>query len=146
MKLLVAVDLSVSAERVLERAEGIARALCAKVWLLHVAEPEPDFVGLKAGPPTERDYFSERFHAEHRQLQAVADRWRKSGLDTTALLVQGPSAETILNQASEIEVDLIVVGSHGRGAMYQLLVGSVSEQVLHKSRWPVLVIPTRKHT
>ena len=146
MKLLVAVDLSESTERVIEKAEGIARALLAKVWLLHVAEPEPDFVGMKAGPPTERDYFSERYHAEHRQLQAMADRCRKSGLDTTALLVQGPTAETVLNKAAEFQVDLIVVGSQGRGAMYQLLVGSVSEQVLHKSRCPVLVIPTQKRT
>jgi nucleotide-binding universal stress UspA family protein len=146
MKLLVGVDLSESTEKVLKKAEEIAKALSARVWLLHVAEPDPDFVGLKAGPPTVRDSLSEEFHAEHRQIQATADRWRKTGLDTTALLVQGPTAETILNQASELQIDMIVVGSHGRGAMYQLLVGSVSEKVLHKSGCPVLVIPTQKRT
>jgi nucleotide-binding universal stress UspA family protein len=65
-------------------------------------------------------------------------------LDTTALLVHGATVEVILKEASDLEVDLIVVGSHGRGAMYQLLVGSVSEEVLKKSRIPVLVIPTHK--
>ncbi|MEA3243534.1 MAG: universal stress protein, partial [Pseudomonadota bacterium] len=59
-------------------------------------------------------------------------------------LVHGATAETILKKASELDVDMIVVGSHGRGAMYQLLVGSVSEGILHNSRCPVLVVPTHK--
>jgi nucleotide-binding universal stress UspA family protein len=144
MKLLVAVDLFESTEKVVKKAEEIAIALSARMWLLHVAEPEPDFVGLKVGPQTVRDSLSKEFQGEHRQIQEIADRSRKAGLDTTALIVQGATAETILNMASELNVDMIVVGSHGRGAMYQLLVGSVSEEVLHKSEWPVLVIPTHK--
>jgi len=71
---------------------------------------------------------------------------RKAGLDTTALLVHGATVETILKEASELEVDMIVIGSHGRGAMHQLLMGSVSEGVLRKSRCPILVVPTHKRT
>jgi nucleotide-binding universal stress UspA family protein len=52
--------------------------------------------------------------------------------------------DAILTEAKDVGADMIVVGSHGRGAMYQLLVGSVSEGVLHRSRLPVLVIPTHK--
>lgn len=146
MKLLVGVDLSESTEKVVKKAEAIASALAARVWLLHVAEPEPDFVGLKAGPPTVRDDLSEQFHDEHRQVQAIADRWRKVGIDATALLVQGATAETILKKAAELQIDMIVVGSHGRSAMYQLLVGSVSEKLIHKSGCPILVIPTHERT
>ncbi len=146
MKLLVGVDLSDFTEKVVKKAEEIATALSAKVWLLHVAEPEPDFVGLEVGPQSTRDSLSKRFHAEHRQIQEMAERLRKTDLDTTALLVQGATVETILKEASKLDVDMIVVGSHGRGAMYQLLVGSVSEGVLHKSECPVLVVPTHKRT
>jgi nucleotide-binding universal stress UspA family protein len=146
MKLLVAVDLSESTKKVMKKAGEIATALSASVWLLHVAEPEPDFVGLEVGPQTVRDALSKEFHGEHRQIQEIADRLRKAGLDTTPLLVQGATAETILNMASELNIDMIVVGSHGRGAMYQLLVGSVSEEVLHKSECPILVIPTHERT
>ena len=70
----------------------------------------------------------------------IAERLRKAGLDTTALLVQGETVETILNEASNLNVDMIVLGSHGRGAMYQLFVGSVSEGVLHKSECPLLAV------
>ncbi|MEN8131140.1 MAG: universal stress protein [Pseudomonadota bacterium] len=146
MKLLVGVDLSDSTEMVVKKAEEIAKALSAKVWLLHVADPEPDFVGFEVGPQSVRDSLSKSFHGEHCQIQEIADRLRKEGLDTTALLVQGATAETILKEASKLDIDMIVVGSHGQGAMYQLLVGSVSEWVLHKSECPVLVVPTHKRT
>ena len=146
MKILVAVDLSESTEKILKNTEIIAQSHSSKVWLLHVAEPEPDFVGWEVGPQGERDFHSKKFHDEHLRIQAIAERLRKSGIDTTALLVQGATAETILNEASKLNVDMIVVGSHGRGMMYQLLLGSVSELVLHKSRCPILVVPTHKRT
>ena len=144
MKLLVAVDLSESTQIVMEKAEAIAKALSAKVWILHNAEPEPDFVEFKVDPLEARESLSKKFHAEHRQIQQIAEQMRKEGLDTTALLVHGATVETILKMAEELEVDMIVVGSHGRGAMHQLLVGSVSEGILHNSRCPVIVVPTHK--
>ena len=78
------------------------------------------------------------------QIHAIAQRMRDAGIDATGLLVQGATIETILNEASKHDVDMIVLGSHGRGAVYRALVGSVSEGVLRKSARPVLVIPTRE--
>jgi nucleotide-binding universal stress UspA family protein len=146
MKLLVCIDLSESTEIIVKKIEEIARELSVKVWLLHNAVPEPDVVEFKVDPQAARESLAKKFHAEHRQIQELANRMRKAGVDTTALLVHGATVETILKEASELEVDMIVVGSHGRGAMYQLLVGSVSEGVLHKSRFPIIVIPTHKRT
>ena len=144
MKLLVCVDLSESTEIIVNKIEEITKAIPAKVWLLHNAVPEPDFVDFKVDPLAARESLAKKFHVEHRQIQELASRMRKAGVETTALLVHGATVDTILKEASELEVDIIVVGSHGRGAMYQLLVGSVSEAVLHKSRFPVLVVPTHK--
>jgi nucleotide-binding universal stress UspA family protein len=144
MKLLVCVDLSESTEIIVKKIEEITKALPAKVWLLHNAVPEPDVVEFKVDPQAARESLAKKFHVEHRQIQELANRMRKAGVDTTALLVHGATVETILKEASELEVDMIVVGSHGRGAMYQLLVGSVSKAVLHKSRFPILVVPTHK--
>jgi len=146
MKLLVCVDLSEFTEIIVKNIEEIAKALSAKVWLLHNAVPEPDFVEFKVDPQAARESLAKKFHGEHRQIQELANRMRKAGLDTTALLVHGATVETILKEASELEVDMIVVGSHGRGAMHQLLVGSVSEGVLRKSRCPILIVPTHKRT
>lgn len=146
MKLLVAVDLSESTETIVRTAEGIAKSLQAEVWLVHIADPEPDFVGLDAGPQSVRDDIAKVFHNEHRQLQKIADSLREAGIETTALLLQGATAKKILDEAAKLAVDMIVVGSHGRGAMLQMLVGSVSEGVLRKSTCPVLVVPTQGGT
>ena len=143
MKLLVAIDLSESTEKIIEKTLGLAKALSAKIWLVHIAEPEPDFVGLDVGPQYERDALSEKFHREHAELQAIAERLRKEDLETTALLIQGVTVESILKEVAKLDPDMVVVGSHGGGAMRQLLVGSVSEGVLRKVDCPVLVIPTR---
>ena len=146
MKLLVAVDLSESTQTIVEKVEEISKEYPAKVWILHNAEPEPDFVEFKVDPLAARENLAKKFHNEHRQIQEIANRLRKAGLEATALLVHGATVETILKEASDLDVDMIVVGTHGRGAMYQLLVGSVSEGILRKSRYPVLVIPTHKRT
>ena len=146
MKLLVAVDLSESTQTIVDKVEEINKEYPAQVWILHNAEPEPDFVEFKVDPLAARESLAKRFHNEHRQIQEIANRLRKAGLDATALLVHGATVETILKEASDLDVDMIVVGTHGRGAMHQLLVGSVSEGILHKSRYPVLVIPTHKRT
>lgn len=146
MKLLVAVDLSESTEKIVDKVEEITKGYPAKVWVLHNAEPEPDFVEFKVDPLAAREALAKKFHDEHRQIQEIADRLRKAGLDTTALLVHGPTVETILKEASDLDVDMIVLGSHGRGKVHELLVGSVSRGILHKSRYPVLVIPTHKRS
>ena len=142
MNILVGVDLSGCTDTIVEQAKALAKALSAKVWLIHVAEPEPDFVGYDAGPQSERDAIAEHFHREHNELQTFAKQLRADGVDTTALLIQGPTAETILNEASKLNADMVIVGSHGRGAMERLLMGSVSEDVLRRTGCPILIVPT----
>ena len=143
MRLLVALDLSKPTELIVKKVEELAKEMSAQVWILHNAEPGPDVLEFKADPQTARDSLAEKFHREHRQIQEIAKRLRKEGLDATALLVHGPTVETILKEASDLDADMIVAGSHGRGAVHQFLVGSVSDGLLRKSRCPVLIVPTR---
>ncbi|MEN8259269.1 MAG: universal stress protein [Pseudomonadota bacterium] len=144
MKILASIDLSESSKIVVEQAKALAKACSAKIWLLHVAAPNPDFVGYEVDTKTMRDVVAERFHKEHQMLHRLGEEFRGEGLDCTALLVQGPTVETILSQAEKLSPDMIVLGSHGKGVIKQLLIGSTSEEVLHKSKIPVLVVPTRE--
>jgi len=95
------------------------------------------------GPQYERDAVAEKFRNEHIAIQAIAGAWRTEGLDTTALLVQGTTVETILKEAADLQVDMIIAGSHGKSAMRRLLVGSVSEGLLQNTQCPILIVPTR---
>lgn len=144
VNVLLAVDLSASTADVVANCEQIAAALPAHVVALHVADPDPDFVGYEAGPPSVRAAVAERFRDEHRQIQQIAERLRGAGVDTTALLIQGATAATILREAQRLDARMIVIGSHGHGRAWQMLIGSVSEAVLREATCPVLVVPTRK--
>jgi nucleotide-binding universal stress UspA family protein len=144
MNILVAVDFSEPTQNVVAKAAELVKAVSGKLWLLHVADPDPDFIGYEPGPQSVRDAVAKHFHAEHRQIQEIADGLRESGLEVTPLLIQGRTAETILKEAEKLGVDMIVVGSHGQSALHDLFVGSVSKGVLHDATCPVLVVPVRK--
>ncbi len=143
MNILVAVDCSESTEKIVNKAQEMAKALSAKLWLIHVAQPEPDFVGYETGPQTVRDYVAETFHEEHSQIQEIAEKLRNQGIETTALLIQGSTAETILNEAKKLAVDMIIIGSHGRNPISELFLGSVSKGVISDANCPILIVPIR---
>ena len=142
MSLLVAVDFSGVAEAQLDIVARLASP-DRGVYLLHVAEPDPSFIGFEAGPDEVRHEVAVEFRREHEQLHELADRLRERVRQVTALMVQGPTIETILEQADRLGADVIVVGSHGRGKLFDLVVGSVSAGVIRRSTVPVLVVPSR---
>lgn len=140
--ILAAVDFSPVTAKVLDIAKAMASAFGAKLWIIHVAAPEPDFIGFKTGPQYVRDHLAEQLRKEHVDLQAMAGACKQEGIDAEALLVQGPTAETIVAETELLKADVVLVGSHGRGALFKAIVGSVSEQVIGECRVPVLVIPS----
>jgi len=141
VRILVAVDFSSVTDRVMDIARDLATRTASHVYVLHVAEPEPDFVGYDVGPDVVRDQVAEEYHREHRQVQRLADSLRSSDVGATALLIQGSIVETIIREADRLDADLVVVGSHGHGAVFDLLVGSISEGLVRRSSRPVLVVP-----
>ncbi len=142
-RVLVAVDLSPATAPVLRVAEELAGALGAELRLVHVAAPEPEFVGYDVDSPALRDTHAAAYRDEHRRLQELAEGVRQRGGTVKALLIQGPTVEKILEEAERLDAGLLVVGSHGRGALARVLLGSVSEGVLHRSHRPVVVVPSR---
>ena len=139
--LLAPVDFSACTPSVIAAARSLALAHDAKLWLVHVAPPDSEFVGYEVGPQTVRVQVAEHLRDEHRQLQNEAKRLRKSGIDVVALMLQGPTVQTILREAEHLGADHIVMGSHGRGALFREMFGSVSEVVLRGARCPVTILP-----
>lgn len=144
MKLVVGIDVDIDSAQLLQQARQLLQVEHSEVWLIHVVAPEPDFVGYDVGPQTVRDALAAEYQAEHTHLQSLAQSLRDEGLAATALMVQGPTAETLLAQAEKLGADMLIVGSHGHGAMYNLVVGSVTEDLIRRSNLPVHVVPVRK--
>lgn len=140
--LLACVDFSSISESVVGWSTTHARETGARLLLLHVAPPDPAFVGYEVGPQTVRDQVASEYRDTRRTLQDWRERAESEGVESSALLVQGPTVEKILTLAEKEQVDLIVMGSHGHSALRQFLVGSVSEGVLRKTSCPVLIIPS----
>ncbi|MGF1541582.1 MAG: universal stress protein [Pleurocapsa sp.] len=139
--ILAAIDFSDITPIVVDKAAEIARSFSGKLWLIHIAAPDPDFVGYSTGPQSKRDWRAKTLREEHRYIQDKALELEHSGIDVTPLLIQGATVETILQEATKLNADMIVIGSHGRGALYKALVGSVSEGIIRQASCPVLIVP-----
>ena len=145
MKLLIAVDFSATFDSVIAYAGKLGSLLNAKIWLLHVAEPNPELVGREVASHELRDLAAKKFHEEHHQLQQAGDELRKAGLDCVALLIQGDAATTTLTEAERLGIDMIVLGSQGKSTVKKLFLGSTCEDVIKTSTIPVLVVPPNAH-
>lgn len=139
--ILVPVDFSDVTGRVVGEVRRMATLTGGAITLVHVAAPNPDFVGFEPGPASVRDSVAQHMREEHRQLQAIEKELKQDGFVVMALLIQGYPVEKILMEAGRIEADLIVMGSHGHGLLRHLVVGSVTDGVLRKAPCPVLIVP-----
>jgi nucleotide-binding universal stress UspA family protein len=137
---LACVDLSATSDAVLTCARWLAQPT-GHIVLLHVAAPDPDFVGYGIGPQTVRNEVAHELRAEHRHVQALAATVEDNGLSVTPLTVQGVVVERILEHAVRLNADLIVVASKGRSALAELIAGSTVHGLLRAATLPVVVVP-----
>lgn len=152
MNLLVAIDFSDITEKVLTQARILAGALSAKVCLLHVAEPNPDHMAYDYDPSAIyaidsaeiRTSIAQKFHHDHQSLQQYAENMRTAGIDCKALMVQGSTVDMLLKEVDKLSSDMIIMGTHGKSVISQVLLGSISEDLIRKSSIPILLIPQDK--
>lgn len=139
--ILLAVDLSQDDKLLLDYAEQFAKKFNSKVWIVHITSPEPEFMGYDYGLQYIRDVRANELRTEHKQVQEYADRFRNMKVESEALLIQGLLIERIIEEAVKLNINLIILGSHEHGFLYNALIGSTSAQILRKSKIPILVIP-----
>jgi nucleotide-binding universal stress UspA family protein len=135
--LLVPLDGSALAEQALAQAVPLAQATGATLWLLS-AVPTPDMEGL-----TELSWVPEGEQAAHQHMAAylakAAQGLQATGIPVHTHILAGPPAPAILRMADDIEADLIVMSTHGRGGLQRLWMGSVALKVVQSARRPMLL-------
>ena len=139
MKILLAVDESVIGAAAVRHVAKLAKALKAtpQLYVLNVVPrlskaAEKEFG--KAGPDR---YYQAQFEAALAPLRPLLKRTR---LPFQARTATGDIVPTLLAEAKAVKADMIVIGSHGKGALKSLLVGSVTQKVIALSPVPVLVV------
>jgi nucleotide-binding universal stress UspA family protein len=142
---LCPVDFSDASREALHFAADLARQYDAELHLLHVyqvpgyAFPEGVVV---AGPEVMSSFLDE--------IDRSLGRWRLEAEERGAASVEctslpGSAAAEIIRYAKKHDVDLIVVGTHGRGGFAHVLLGSVAEKVVRKAACPVLTVRATDH-
>ena len=144
MNILVAVDLSSASDFVVEAARGVAELTGVTVYILHVVETEPGFACPEKDREAAQIWIAKKFPVEHSRVQTLVEKLQDDGLDAEGVLFCGAAVDTTLKEAESLDAGLIVVGTHGHGAVYNVLIGSYSVGIIHKSKLPVLVVPVRE--
>ncbi|HSP12882.1 MAG TPA: universal stress protein [Salegentibacter sp.] len=139
--ILVAVDFNDTIGDLMAYAESIAGKYGSKIWVVHVAEPSPDFTGYEMGPQYIRDLKAEEFRQEHRQIQEISKLFLDQNIESEALLIQGPTVETLIEEVRKLNADLLIVGTHKHGFLFNLLSENVSLELLKRAEIPFLAIP-----
>jgi nucleotide-binding universal stress UspA family protein len=154
--ILAAVDFSAATDEVVRQAADLAKGLSGKLWIIHVASDEaknlayestmffdvaPEYVTPPGDIELARDLCADEYRREHSMLLNISAKMREDGVDAQALMLKDKPAERILEKAEDLDIDIIVMGSHGHGRLRRILVGSTSEAVLQDALCSVLIVP-----
>ena len=141
-RILLPIDFSDTARHALGYAREMAERFGAEVHLLHVvADPTPQDWAAGAAAPVVSDLL-ETWEAEAgRHLAAIT----LDGIETVRAIRVGHAFFEILQYATDNAIDMIVMGTHGRGPVRHLLLGSVAEKVVRKAPCPVLTVRQPGH-
>jgi nucleotide-binding universal stress UspA family protein len=144
-KLLVPTDFSESARHALTYGISFAREYQAELVILHVVENLTVGYASDLFPVPMAEVFQEisgYAKAELAKLGAVA---REKEVEVLEQVVQGKPSAEIIRFAREAEVDMIVLGTHGKGMLDQALFGSTTERVVRRAPCPVLTVRLAEH-
>ena len=149
---LVTTDGSARAEKAATYAIDLAKSSGGKLHVVSVVdqdkprnagEIDSDFYEEIADSPNVDAEALElkRKRPEMEFASRIVEQASAAGVDASMMVKVGNPAEQILNTAVELGSEVIVIGSHGRGAMGTALMGSVATGIIHKGEIPVLVVP-----
>ncbi|MEL7052670.1 MAG: universal stress protein [Cyanobacteria bacterium J06588_5] len=159
-KILVAIDLKEDYTHVFSQALDLATATGADLHLLSVLTASHDYLmpsqyylGTAYPTPLDDSFWSDT-QAElkeikergHRTLSRLCDRASARGIQAAFSQVTGEPGQVICDRAKTQDFDLVIVGSHGRRGLGELLVGSVSSYVMHRAPCSVMIVHAKVST
>lgn len=124
---------------IVEKAAELAGYCSGKVYLIHVTPP-PGHAPYNIDSEMFRREIANELRHEHKSLHDLAKSMRDKGIDTTAMLVQGPIISTILQESRRLAIDLVILGRHKHGPLYNALMDD-TDGLLAKSACPVMLVP-----
>lgn len=152
-KVLIALDFDPTSEKVAETGHSLGKAMGAETILMHVITAAVHYTSIKypvmgfggymnIDPVVLEDADQKLKQASQDFLDHAKNRLFDKTIQT--MVGEGDIAESILSTAQKVNAEIIVMGSHSRKWLEQIVVGSVTEKVLRHSTIPMLIVPTKK--
>lgn len=138
---LVPIDFSAVTEDVIDTAIDFARAFRGKVHLLHVVQPPVLTTDFALPAEMLQEAYDASEKAAARKMTEFEQRFRTAGVDCATDLKHGGPAILIAQEAARVKADYVIMGSHGHGKLYDLLVGSTSAGVMKRVKSGVILLP-----
>ena len=140
-RILVPTDFSEPATAALKWATALAREFGSRLYLLHVV-PEPYAYpwGTELSTLPLNDILAQSEEAARQRLTELAAETKLPAGQVTTRAVVGTPVDQVLALVKDEQIDLVVLGTHGRGLVGHLLLGSVAERVVRRSPVPVLTV------
>ena len=138
---LAPVDFSPITQRVVEEAAALTRAISGRLVLLNVVPPPPMMASEFAANDVAVELLQQAKRAAATKLSRLQAQLSAGGVTAHAIHVVGLPGPRIVEQAERLEADYIVIGSHGHGSIYDLLVGSTTTRVLKVAPCPIVIVP-----
>lgn len=152
-KVLIALDYNPTAQKVAEVGFSLAKAMDAEIILLHVILDPVYYSSTEYSPIMGFNGFLETGQMQLDSLPGLKQaalqfldksRHHLGDKSIQTLIKEGDFAESILQAAKEYHADIIILGSHSRKWLENIVMGSVTEKVLRNSPIPLFIIPTKK--
>jgi nucleotide-binding universal stress UspA family protein len=144
-KVLVPTDFSDSARHAFTYGLSFAREYGAELVLLHVVENLTVGYASDLFPVPMAEVFQEISGYAKAELAKLAEEAKQKGVAVSELVAQGKPSAEIIRHAAENGVDMIVLGTHGKGMLDQALFGSTTERVVRRAPCPVLTVRMAGH-
>lgn len=143
MKTIVTlVDFSDVTSKLIEQSEKFAKAFGARVILVHMVPIVPVVVDSGVGSPLLSEPPSQEvLQADYKRVASLGTPLRNAGVDVLVEQLQESSVKNLIEECSRWSADFIIVGSHHNGDIYNLFVGSFTNDVLKSANCPMLVVP-----
>lgn len=139
--IVVGIDGSQQARHATALAASMARATGAEIHLVTVVRPPEGWWGIVGSPPTSTALGNTLTDAKQQILDLVAANVDLTDIDYQLVEEIGDPAKTLVNYASSIDADLLIVGKRGAGIIERMMIGSVANRVVHDAQCPVVVVP-----
>lgn len=143
--ILVAIGQTKDAEKLIAQAVKFASYSNGKIWIIHVATPDPDsLIGRESGPQFIYDQRAENRKKEAAFIQNLAQAITQNhNIEAESILVQGAVSKVIREKVDKFNIDLVIAGHRRKDFLYNLFTANNKKDLVDELNVPLLAVPLR---